>query len=163
MAEEQKRVIALFDVDQTLTPARQTVRPNMLEALEKMQAKGIHFGIVSGSDLIKVKEQMTPEIAMGAKWTFAENGLDAYEDGQAIEKQSFNKHLGEDNLKRLINFILHYIADLDIPIKRGTFIEFRNGMMNVSPIGRNCSKQERDEFEVFDKTAGVRQAMVQRL
>jgi len=58
----------------------------MLEALEKMQAKGIHFGIVSGSDLIKVKEQMTPEIAMGAKWTFAENGLDAYEDGQAIEK-----------------------------------------------------------------------------
>ena len=34
--------------------------------------------------------------------------------------------------------ILHYIADLDIPIKRGTFIEFRNGMINVSPIGRNA-------------------------
>jgi phosphomannomutase len=27
--------------------------------------------------------------------------------------------------------ILHYIADLDIPIKRGTFVEFRNGMINV--------------------------------
>lgn len=27
--------------------------------------------------------------------------------------------------QELINFILHYIADLDIPVKRGTFIEFR--------------------------------------
>ncbi len=38
----------------------------------------------------------------------------------------------------------------------GTFIEFRNGMLNVSPIGRNCSQEERDEFERFDETAGVR-------
>lgn len=156
MAEAQKRVIALFDVDQTLTPARQTVQANMLETLTKMRAKGIHFGIVSGSDLVKVREQMTAEVANGADYLFAENGLDAYKEGQLIEKQSFNKHLGEDNLKRLINFCLHYIADLDIPIKRGTFIEFRNGMINVSPIGRNCSKTERDEFEQFDKTAGVR-------
>jgi hypothetical protein len=62
-----------------------------------------------------------------------------------------------------INFVLHYIADLDIPIKRGTFIEFRNGMLNVSPIGRNCSQEERDDFEVYDKTAGVRKAMVAAL
>ena len=34
---------------------------------------------------------------------------------------------------------------------RGTFIEFRNGMINVSPIGRNCSKSERDAFEEFDR------------
>lgn len=40
--------------------------------------------------------------------------------------------------------------------QRGTFIEFRNGMLNVSPIGRNCSQEERDEFERFDKGAGVR-------
>lgn len=45
-------------------------------------------------------------------------------------------HYSEGQLKRLISFILHYIADLDIPIKRGTFIEFRTGMLNVSPIGR---------------------------
>lgn len=34
---------------------------------------------------------------------------------------------------------------------RGTFIEFRSGMLNVSPIGRNCSQEERDEFEKYDK------------
>lgn len=82
-------------------------------------------------------------------------------------------------VQEFINFTLHYIADLDIPIKRsvdwwqgffftywnvgktnmvffllylrGTFIEFRSGMINVSPIGRNCSQEERDEFERYDK------------
>ena len=34
---------------------------------------------------------------------------------------------------------------------RGTFVEFRMGMLNVSPIGRNCSQEERDEFERYDK------------
>jgi phosphomannomutase len=25
------------------------------------------------------------------------------------------------------------------------------GMLNVSPIGRNCSQEEREEFERYDK------------
>jgi phosphomannomutase len=33
----------------------------------------------------------------------------------------------------------------------------------VSPIGRNCSQEERDEFEKYDETAGVRKAMVAAL
>jgi phosphomannomutase len=89
-------------------------------------------------------------------YVFSENGLVAHKGGEQIAVQSLKAHLGEDKLKRFINFVLHYIADLDIPIKRGTFIEFRNGMLNVSPIGRNCSQEERDAFEVFDKEAGVR-------
>lgn len=89
-------------------------------------------------------------------YVFSENGLVAHKAGDLLAVQSLKKHLGEDNLKKLINFVLHYIADLDIPIKRGTFIEFRNGMMNVSPIGRNCSQEERDEFEKYDKGANVR-------
>lgn len=89
-------------------------------------------------------------------YVFSENGLVAHQGGEQIAVQSLKKHLGEDNLKRFINFVLHYIADLDIPIKRGTFIEFRNGMLNVSPIGRNCSQEERDNFEKYDKEAGVR-------
>ena len=89
---------------------------------------------------------------------FSENGLVAYKDGKLLEVQSLKKHLGEEKLKRLINYILHYIADLDIPIKRGTFIEFRAGMLNVSPIGRNCSQEERDEFEQMDHKSSWRYA-----
>ena len=84
---------------------------------------------------------------------FSENGLVAFKAGVLLKATSFKDHLGEEKLKKLINFILAYIAHLDIPIKRGTFVEFRNGMLNVSPIGRNCSQTERDDFEKYDKEA----------
>jgi phosphomannomutase len=38
--------------------------------------------------------------------------------GEFLAKQSFKAYLGEEKLKQLLNYILHYIADLDIPIKR---------------------------------------------
>lgn len=66
-------------------------------------------------------------------------------------------------LTELGSRILHYIADLDLPIKRGTFIEFRNGMINVSPIGRNASGQERNEYEKYDKEHGIRTTMIAKL
>jgi phosphomannomutase len=78
---QAKRIIALFDVDLTLTPARQLVQPLMLETLSKMRAKGISFGIVSGSDLNKVKEQLTEAVVVDADYCFAENGLYAMAKG----------------------------------------------------------------------------------
>jgi len=96
-------------------------------------------------------------------YVFSENGLVAFKEGSALATQSLKAHLGEAKLKSLINFILHYIADLDIPIKRGTFIEFRAGMLNVSPIGRNCSQAERVEFEQYDSVHHVRRDMIQAM
>ena len=46
-----------------------------------MRQTGIHFGVVSGSDLGKVKEQLGADFALQADYTFAENGLDAYANG----------------------------------------------------------------------------------
>lgn len=58
-------------------------------------------------------------------------------------------------MKNIINFSLRYIADLDIPIKRGCFIEYRTGLINISPIGRNCSFEERKAFHEYNKEAKV--------
>lgn len=51
-------------------------------------------------------------------YIFAENGLTAFKNAQPLPSQSFIKYIGEERYKKLANFILHYIADLDIPIKR---------------------------------------------
>ena len=51
-------------------------------------------------------------------FTFAENGLTAYKLGNQLPSQSFIKFIGEDRYKALANFILHYLADIDLPIKR---------------------------------------------
>ena len=45
-------------------------------------------------------------------------------------------------------------------MKRGTFVEFRNGMINVSPIGRNATVQERNEYEKFDLEHKIREKFV---
>ena len=60
----------------------------------------------------------------------------AYKGGEQLAVLSIIDELGEEKLQEFINFCLHYIADLKLPVKRGTFVEFRNGMLNVSPIGK---------------------------
>ncbi len=161
---KDSRKLVLFDVDGTLTMPRQKASSEMIQFIKELRQK-ITVGIVGGSDLLKQKEQMGDNIVSEVDYNFSENGLVAYKNGELIAKQSFANHVGEDNVKRLVNFILHYIADLNIPIKRGTFIEFRNGMLNVSPIGRNCSKEERDSFEKYDldPNNNIRRKMVEVL
>lgn len=80
---------------------------------------------------------------------FSENGLVAWRLGKPLDSNSFIQWLGEEKYQELADFCLRYISNIKLPKKRGTFIEFRNGMINVSPIGRNASVEERDEFEAY--------------
>ena len=158
----KSKILVLFDVDGTLTPARQKVSETMRFFLEKLKDK-VDVGIVGGSDLKKQKEQMGENIINEVKYSFSENGLVAYKDGKLIGTTYLKDYLGEVNLKRIINFCLNYISKLDIPIKRGTFIEYRSGMLNISPIGRNCSHEERNEFEKYDLENNIRKDFVKVL
>lgn len=160
-----KNTICLFDVDGTLTPARRGVSAEMLNLLARLRQK-CAIGFVGGSDLAKQQEQLgTPDVAVTTlfDFCFAENGLTAYKNGEQLPSNSFIRWLGEAQYKELVSFCLHYVADLDIPVKRGTFVEFRNGMVNVSPIGRNASVQERNDYEKYDKEHHVRDKFVEKL
>jgi len=97
-------------------------------------------------------------------FSFAENGLTAYRLGQPLPSHSFLQQLGEERYQKLAKFCLRYISELEgLPAMRGTFVEFRTGMVNVSPVGRNASSKERNEFEAWDKKAGCRAKMVEVL
>ncbi|KAH6853774.1 eukaryotic phosphomannomutase [Chaetomium sp. MPI-CAGE-AT-0009] len=162
---EVKNTVVLFDVDGTLTPARLSASPEMLNLLERLRQK-VAIGFVGGSDLVKQQEQLgsaSVDVTTMFDFCFAENGLTAYRLGEQLPSNSFIKWIGEDQYKELVRFVLHYIADLEIPVKRGTFIEFRNGMINVSPVGRNASTQERNDYEKYDKEHGIRKAFVEKL
>lgn len=47
----------------------------MLDTLAAVRAKGVHLGIVSGSDLTKVTEQVKQPLIDSCEYTFPENGL----------------------------------------------------------------------------------------
>eukprot|EP01147_Barroeca_monosierra_P010493 gene10493-2623_t len=166
---DQPDVLCLFDVDGTLTVARSAIEPEMKAFMARFRQKCV-IGLVGGSDLGKIEEQMDNTARSDYDFCFAENGLTAFKGSEELATQSFLGYLGEERMQMLVSFCLRYIADLEIPQKRGTFIEFRNGMLNVSPIGRNCSRDERNAFEAFDKAsknfgreANVRKMFVEAL
>lgn len=154
--------LVLFDVDGTLTPARRVITPEVREALKSLRKKAV-IGFVGGSDLIKQVEQLGNTVLEDFDYCFSENGLTAYKLGKEIETENFITWFGEDRYNKFVKFVLHYLADIEVPKRRGTFVEFRKGLVNISPVGRNASQAERDEFEKFDKQTNTRAKMVAAL
>jgi phosphomannomutase len=86
MATPNKKILVLFDVDGTLTPARAEASEEMKEFLAKLGTK-TSVGIVGGSDLVKQQEQMGANIVKEVDYSFSENGLVAYKNGELIGKE----------------------------------------------------------------------------
>ncbi|CAL5331104.1 unnamed protein product [Camellia sinensis] len=82
----------------------------------------VHAGTSKGTALIVV---ITPEYNLVLL-----EGLTLLRYQSSLGTQSLRSYLGEE---------------------KRTFTEFRSGMLNVSPIGRNCSQEEWDEYEKYDK------------
>ena len=163
-----KRHLVLFDVDGTLTPSRLKVSDQMIDTIRALKkVPNIDIGIVGGSNLDKQEEQLGNDVLALFDYVFSENGLVAFKnvdgESQLIEKTSIVKHMGEEQFQKLVNNLLAYMAKITIPVKRGTFIECRTGMINVCPVGRSCSQDERMEFFRYDKEHEIRETLVNEL
>uniref|UniRef100_A0A8D2MFG4 Phosphomannomutase n=1 Tax=Zonotrichia albicollis TaxID=44394 RepID=A0A8D2MFG4_ZONAL len=155
MAAARGRVLCLFDVDGTLTPARQKIEPEVDAFLRELRER-VHIGVVGGSDYAKIAEQLGEgdEVIDKFDYVFAENGTVQYKNGQLVSKQ-----VSPENV-----VFPPCPSDLvPLPTRRGTFIEFRNGMLNISPIGRSCTPEERIEFSELDKKERIREKFVAAL
>ena len=134
----------------------------MLALLAKLR-QTVAIGYVGGSDLAKQQEQLGSTVIPVTSlfdFSFSENGLTAFKLGVPIASQTFIGWLGEKKYQEFVRFVLHYVADLEIPVKRGTFVEFRNGMVNISPVGRNASLAERLAFLEYDDVHKVREKFI---
>ncbi|KAH8873955.1 Phosphomannomutase 2 [Schistosoma japonicum] len=157
-----KKVICLFDVDGTLTKPRNTITDHMLQFLIKLSSY-VPLAVVSGSDFQKVSSQISPSAAEKFPFIFSENGLVVHSYGEKISSTNIVEHVGEDILQRLINFCLQYMSNLWLPRKRGNFIEFRDGLINICPVGRSCTQEERDEFADYDAKHKIRENFVAKM
>ncbi|XP_057670645.1 phosphomannomutase [Diorhabda carinulata] len=159
-----RKILCLFDVDGTLTKPRNVIESDLYTFLLEKVKPHCHLGLVGGSDFKKIAEQMKGEdVIHKFKYVFSENGLVYYRNGKEAGKQSIQKFIGEDKLQNFINYVLKYLSSITLPIKRGTFVEFRNGMLNISPIGRSCSQEEREAFYTYDEEHGIRKTMIEAL
>ncbi|XP_072299842.1 phosphomannomutase 1-like isoform X2 [Eucyclogobius newberryi] len=158
-----RNILCLFDVDGTLTLPREKIDPRLDKFYQALRRK-VKIGIVGGSDYSKIAEQLGEgdDVIHKFDYVFAENGTVQYKDGKLLSKQAIQNQIGEELLQDLINFCLSYMGLIKLPKKRGTFIEFRSGMLNISPIGRSCSHEERLEFSEIDKVVSSALTFSQR-
>lgn len=158
------KTLLLFDVDGTLTLPRLKITQDILNTLQTLHVSGkVDLGFVGGSDLNKQIEQLGEENLNLFTWRFTENGLVSYYNDDLINKTSLIQTLGENHYQRLINVCLQVLSNTITPVKRGNFIELRNGMINISPIGRSCSQKERDEFDAWDKQHKIREQIIRKI
>ncbi|CAH1992229.1 unnamed protein product [Acanthoscelides obtectus] len=159
-----KNILCLFDVDGTLTKARRPIDNEIHDFLQEKLKPVSKLGLVSGSDFKKVAEQMGGDnVIHEFDYVFPENGLVQFKHGKEVGRQNIQKHVGEEKLQQFINYVLYYLSTITLPVKRGTFVEFRAGMLNISPVGRSCSQEERDAFEQYDKQHEIRKSMIDNL
>ncbi|KLO15016.1 eukaryotic phosphomannomutase [Schizopora paradoxa] len=158
--ENQNRdVLVLFDVDGTLVPPRGRISAETMQLVRELRCY-TQIGFIGGSTLRKALWQLGDSAVNEFDYAFAECGIVSYTQGVALPGESFISFLGEENYKLLVNFILHYIADLELPIKRGTFVEYRQGLLNICPQGRDTTGEEQERFEAYDKIHQVRMQMI---
>jgi phosphomannomutase len=162
--------IVLFDMDGTLTEPRGKFDSKALDlALYSLTNLGIHIGIVTGSGLNYLRQQMGDFLdrspsrykthllpCNGTKYlappSFANQGHTLTHNVSMVEK------LGAHEYRLLIKQLIEQQAKISnhaIPLS-GHFIDYRGSMVNWCPIGREASTEQRREFVNLDNELKLR-------
>lgn len=154
-------VVVLFDVDGTLTYPMKPIESDVIKSLQDLKSKGYNLSVVGGSDYKKISEQLGETIYLFDN-ICSENGLVTHTKNEIVSL-SLIQTLGETAFQDLINTILSELSRITIPIKRDRFIEVRKACINVSPIGRSCSYEERIQFNHYDMIHKIRHRLIENL
>jgi phosphomannomutase len=162
--------VVLFDMDGTITPARQSIEDNMVDTLIEL-LKVSEVGIVTGSGFEYVMQQcgsfFNSEHDFSKLTILPCNGTQKYIHlgGEWVQHSTLNmrEHLGEDFFRKLM-FLLSermYITHLThatckLPLT-GHFISYRDSLVNWCPIGRSATNGDRERFIEIDKDRCLRE------
>jgi phosphomannomutase len=149
-------MIYMFDIDGTLTEPRQKIHPEFAKFFRDFCNK-YRVYLVTGSDLPKVYEQLDSDIIERyVRGVFSDMGNTLTRGQTTIYKNVF---MPPDSLQRdLENTIQQYSL-----LKTGNHIEHRNGMINFSLIGRNATKEQRDQYAKDEEAQRIRKNVVEYL
>lgn len=174
--ENIKNSICLFDVDGTLTEARRPINKQMLDTLRELSFQ-TEIGLLTGSGLEYIREQLWPlladqELSLNCH-VLPCNGIEYYipnpeSPGNFIEihKNLMEGKLGFEKFQFIIKTLINLqseIADTDYDIPfTGHHIQNRGSTINWSPIGRNATRGDRQQFKAMDKIYGIRRTYLQK-
>ena len=151
---EPNKICYVFDVDGTLTNPRQQISDSFANEFILWSMQKQCF-IATGSDFEKTKQQVPWDILDCFKNIFCCMGNEVRSNlGQVLKKSDF---VIPDLLNEDLKIILE---NSKCPIKTGTHIEFRTGMINFSTVGRNADFEQRKSYNLWDNQHSERQEIV---
>ena len=143
--------IYVFDLDGTLTPARLPMTKEF-ETFFLKWAKDKKCFIATGSDIKKVQEQASEKVLSAFEGVYCSMGNVLWKKGEIIYKNVFEKN------PRLIEMLENFRANTSYPHELfPNYIEYREGMINFSVLGRDCPYAEREKYFAYDKKEGERE------
>lgn len=145
MGSDQEGIVMkwIFDVDGTLTPSRSRIDPEFKEYFLDFISNNEVY-LATGSDYPKTVEQLGKEICESVDACYNCSGNSVWVKGEET-------YTSEWKLPELaIYFLNSCLYESSFPLRTGTHIEERPGMVNFSIIGRNCTLEERHEYVLFD-------------
>ena len=176
---QDKGILFLFDMDGTLTPARQKMPIANEVMLGRIQHAGSEVGIITGSDMNYVKQQCATLFDLSLIYTdkihfLPCNGTKYILDNDVIYSENMQEYMGYENWNSLVQFLLQQQcqlcvspqvqleSDYKLPLT-GHFFNYRESLLNWCPIGRNANKEDRDQWEYYDKDSRIRKVILKRV
>lgn len=146
---EKNEINWVFDIDGTLTPSRLRIDP-VFEAffLDWMAERNVY--LVTGSDAPKTIEQVGEKIWKSANRVFQSCGNQIFEAGEIIYENPWKPS------DALIQYLEELLLESGCPEKTSNHIETRIGLLNFSPVGRDCTQEQRIAYNDWDTESGER-------
>ena len=170
-----ENTITLFDMDGTLSPPREKITKNIIDALRELSSYS-RIGIISGSDLDYIKQQCWSMFDIGGVPIDNVDILPC--NGTKLLKwknSSFRMHheadmldnIGTTAYKRILSHIFKQQSDIsllypDLPFT-GTFFQYRGSLLNWCPIGRVANSAQRSAWKKWDEDYHIRQVYMEEL
>lgn len=149
--------IYIFDMDGTLTPARQQMDPDFARRFI-VWAKSHMAYLAAGSNFEKVSEQLPSAILDSFSGIYSSMGNVFHQKNKEIYRNEIKLK------KELLQTLERYRKNTQYDGKLyGNYLELRPGMLNFSVLGRNCPFSERSRYNEWDNQHHERKQIVAEL
>lgn len=153
--------LLLFDVDNTICDSGQKITNEMTDYLTKLSYI-YTLGIVGGGKYEKIVWQLDG-CAHLFKYIFSENGIVSYKGDKKIFEYKMREKLGMDIITKINNYLLENATKNNLFVKTGNFITLRSGLIYYTPIGQECTTEERKLFVELDAKENIRMKIIKEL
>ena len=159
----KNNTIVLLDMDGTLSLSRQPVDPDQMLAPLVELASYVDIGIVTGSGLNYVTEQIACLLnhpLLTNLHLLPCNGTQYYDSRlNLIYETNMRTHMGKDDYETMVRTVLTLQSEIvnkyPIPLT-GHFLDFRSSMLNWCLSGRDSETEQRERFVRMDRQWMIR-------